>query len=220
MSESLKPGLAVDKSGGPVVDPTANVIALNEAANKRQDDLRDLTNRFHDEQIKRLEGIVELRAKIAEMRAEHAKEIRTLESDRLDKIRQVDVQAATLAADRALIAIQTLDRTTQAAAETLRSMVADTAATVATQTAATAAQQNERIAALEKSSYTGLGKQAVADPQMAELVAAVNKLMVTSSMNAGKSEGLSMGAAVLLGIVSLAGALIGIGGALYGVLKP
>jgi hypothetical protein len=42
-------GQGVDAQGGPVVDPTANVIALNEAANRRQDDLRAaLEQRFGD----------------------------------------------------------------------------------------------------------------------------------------------------------------------------
>jgi hypothetical protein len=34
------PGLGVDRAGQPVVDPTANVQALSEASNKRQDDMR------------------------------------------------------------------------------------------------------------------------------------------------------------------------------------
>lgn len=40
MTEAPKPGMAVDASGGPVVDPTRNVLDLVRAAIERQDDLR------------------------------------------------------------------------------------------------------------------------------------------------------------------------------------
>lgn len=40
MREPLNVGQGVDAAGDPVVDPTANVIALSEAAARRQDDLR------------------------------------------------------------------------------------------------------------------------------------------------------------------------------------
>jgi len=36
------PGIPVDSGGGPTVDPTANVIALNEASTKRIDDIAEL----------------------------------------------------------------------------------------------------------------------------------------------------------------------------------
>jgi hypothetical protein len=206
-------GLAVDRTGGPVVVPTANVIALNEAANRRQDDLRNLTNALTAAQI---HHVIEM----ATLRADHAKEIRLLESDRLDKIRQVDVLAGNTAADRALVAIQTLDRTTQANAETLRSMVATTATAIATQTGNTVAQQNERIAALEKSSYTGIGKQAVADPMMAELVAEMKRLRESTATGVGKQEGISWTGALIMGSVAFIAAVLGIAGVLYAVLKP
>lgn len=128
-----------DRSGGPVVDPTANVIALIEAATARQDDLREETTKRIDAGLIHQQELAKVRDEcardMADIRERHSKEIRTLESDRLDKIRQVDVLAGNTASDRSLIAIQTLATSQAAAAETLRSMVTTTAATIATQTA-------------------------------------------------------------------------------------
>jgi len=45
------PGLGVDAAGIPVIDPTENVKALSEAANKRQDDLRDWLQKYIDTKI-------------------------------------------------------------------------------------------------------------------------------------------------------------------------
>jgi hypothetical protein len=197
-------GVGVDAAGGPVIDPTENVIALNEAANKRQDDLREITNRHLDAKITAVE-------QIATLRAEHAREIRGLESDRLDKIRQVDVLAGNTAADRALIAIQTLAATTTANAETLRAMVANTATTIATQTAAAMAAVTERIGALEKSSYTGLGKSAYVDPQLSELLAEVKTLRASAAVGAGKTEGIGASWGVIVAVVAVVAALVGVG---------
>lgn len=175
-------GLAVDEAGGPVIDPTENVIALTEAANKRQDDLREANDRLFEVQIECIRNEVSLRA-------EFAREIRTLNDDRLEKIRQVDVLAGNTAADRALVAIQTLATTQAAAAETLRSMVTTTATTIATQNAETVAQLSGRIAQLEKSSYEGAGKQTVADPMLVELIAEVKALRSSGANKAGEKTG-------------------------------
>src|SRR6476469_7647162 len=94
-------GLGVDASGAPVIDPTENVKALVEA------EIRHLSE-------------------MASLRAEHAKDIREIETKRLDAIRQVDVMNASSTADRALVAIQTLATQTATNAETLRALVATT----------------------------------------------------------------------------------------------
>lgn len=195
-----RPGLGVDALGGAVVDPTANVKDLNEAASKRQDDLRDATNKLIDAKIDHLRDMQVLRA-------DHAREIREIESKRLDAIRQVDVLAVNTAADRALQAIQALAATTTANAETLRAMVANTAATIATQTNQTVTAIIERIANLEKSSYTGMGKQAYSDPMMEDLVKKIENLGSVQKTSQGKSEGISTSWAILIGAVTLLGGI-------------
>lgn len=190
MEQPDKPtGLGVDAAGGPVVDPTANVIALQKASAERQDDLRELNDRRIDAEIRVIQMQVKGLAEVSQLRAEYAREIRLLESDRLDKIRQVDVLAGNTAADRALVAIQTLATSQAAAAETLRSMVTSTASTIATQTTQTMNAVTERIAALEKSSYEGAGKQAVADPMIAEAVAEMKRITQVIASGSGQSQG-------------------------------
>jgi len=153
-------GLGVDASGGPVIDPTANVIALTEAANQRQDDLRQLNDRRIDAEIRvltaKLDGI---EARMV-LRSEFAKELRDSERMRIDAIRQVDVLAVGRTAEQQLAAVQTLAATTTAAAETIRASVSSTATALATQLANTVTGLTERISALEKSSYEGAGKGA------------------------------------------------------------
>lgn len=175
-------GLTVDATGAPAIDPTENVLALVDAAQERSEAIRALTAEVAEARLSKIEALVALRA-------EHAKEIRQLESDRLDKIRMVDVLAANTAAERAQVAIQTLATTTTANADTLRSMVSATAAAIASQTAITNSALTERIASLEKSSYTGAGKQAVADPMITELVTEMRALRISQAAGAGKSQG-------------------------------
>lgn len=198
-------GLSVDASGAPAVDPTANVIALIEAANKRQDDLRELYDRLCKAEIRRIDDI-------AFLRAEHAKDLARLESDRLNAIRQVDVLAVNTAAERAAQAISAVAVTTASNAENLRNALNTTATTIANQTSATFTAITERLAALEKSSYEGKGKQSFSDPVMAELVAEMKTLRESRAQGSGKSEGISASWGVLLGVFGLIGAVIGIMG--------
>lgn len=201
-------------SGGELtIDPTENVKALSAAANQRQDDLRQLNDRRIDAEIKVLQVQVRSMEKEMLLRAESAREIRLLESDRLDKIRQVDVLAGNTAADRALIAIQTLATSQAAAAETLRSMVTTTASTIAAQTSETVAGLTNRIAQLEKSSYEGAGKQAVADPMMAELVSEVKRQNAIITSGTGQSQGTKNTVAYIVVAVGLLVSLITIGSA-------
>jgi hypothetical protein len=216
-------GLGVDAEGGPVIDPTENVKALSEASTTRQDDLRAAQNTLVNEQIRAIKEVVDIRARhtseITQLRADHAKEIRGLESDRLDKIRQVDVLAGNTAADRALVAIQTLATVTAGNAETLRAMVASTATSIASQTDQRMAAVNERIAALEKSAYTGQGKQAYSDPMLAELAIEIKGLRDSRSVGTGKGEGLSTSWMILLGAVGLIGTLITIATVVFALMR-
>ena len=194
------------------IDPTANVIATLKAAVERLDDLRALNN-------KRLaEGMKHTRVMVKN-NAAHQKELRILEADRLDKIRQVDVSNAAATAAQLLSAVQTLASTAQATAETLRNQVAATAAAVASQTERVVNPIIERIALLEKSSYTGQGKQAVSDPAMADLVGEMRKLTAAGSESAGKQAGLSQGAAILLSTLAGIASLLAIAGWIFALVK-
>jgi hypothetical protein len=198
-------GVGVDANGNAVVDPTKNVLDLVEAANKRQDDLRQAA-----------QAMAELRAthqhELGEMRAKHQRDLAMAEAQRLDSIRQVDREDVNKTAAQALAAIQTLATVTSTTAETLRTQVATTATAAANQLATITGEINKRLSALELSSSEGKGKQAYVDPQMDRLSNLVEALARAQANESGREKGMSTSWAVLLGAVSIAAAMWGIFG--------
>jgi len=204
-------GMGVDAHGGPVIDPTKNVLDLVEAAVKRLDDMTILRGQLVEEKILRLEREQALLVTMATLRAEHQKDLDTLEAKRLDAVRSVDQLAVKTEADRSAAAITALANAAATTAETLRSAVNTSATNLATQLTNTVNAITERIAALEKSSYTGQGKQAVVDPQLAEMLAEMRAMSAQAAAGGGKSAGINAAWVVMLGAVSLIVGLITIG---------
>lgn len=211
------PGIAVDSRGGPTIDPTANVIALTEAANQRQDDLRAAAKELSDAKI-------EHQKEISDLRSEHQKEIRKLdrvhqekiakaESGRLDSIRQVDREDVSKTATAANTAITTLAKQTTDLATTLQKQVSDTTAATEARNSTQNTDTNKRLSALELSSSEGKGKQTIADPQMEKLTALVASLAANQATSTGKTEGISTAWAVMLAVAGLIATLITIGSA-------
>ena len=128
-----------------MIDPTPNVMALVEAANKRQDDLRE-RDRLHAETIMRL-------------RAEHERELRATESARLDAIRKVDNEAVIRAATVQTEQASTLALQVATSAEALRNQVAAaaTAQTIALNAALDPIQK--RIDDLTRAQYEAQGQK-------------------------------------------------------------
>lgn len=184
-------GFASDSIGAPGIDPTENVKALSEALSRRQDDLRDLNNRYLDARINAVK-------EVAILRAEHSKELRGLEADRLKSIREVDVQNTAITAAQQLAAIQTLAATAASNADALRAAVATTATAIQNQTDRIVSGIVDRIAILEKSSYTGAGRQAISDPQTEKLNVLVEKLSAAQSQGTGKSAGIDSTIAMIV----------------------
>jgi len=119
---------------------------------------------------------------MAQLRESHFKEVRELESNRLDAILRASTISRESEASGVQTAVRELAHVTATNAETLRNQVATTAAAQAATLAGMVTQINDRISALEKSAYEG----------------------------AGKSKGLGLGWAILLGAVTLIGGLLGI----------
>jgi hypothetical protein len=213
MAKSRAVGGAGYSNRGVPVDPTQNVKDLSEAANARQDDLRNLTKELYDAKIACIKEMGDLRER-------HQRELDHAESERLDSIRQVDREDVNKTAAQALSAIQTLAATTNTTAETLRTQVATTAQATANTLTTITGEINKRLSALELTSSEGKGKQTVADPQMEKLTALVEMLARNQATGTGKSEGISMVGALIMGGVALIGGLLGIAGVLYAVLKP
>jgi len=213
MSESRVPtGQGVDAKGGPVIDPTANVIALVEANAKAASALRDADVKFNDAQHAHLK-------EIGELRASHAKETRTFDSERQSSIRDVDMANAEKTAAQILQAVNTNAAVAERTAKTLQDQVASTAAAQENRQASFAADMMKRLSAVELSMSKGEGKQAVADPASERLAVSVEKLLLAQQLGTGKSEGLSLSAALVMGAITIISGLLGIGGLLYAMFQ-
>src|SRR5450755_1782409 len=123
-----------------VVDPTENVMALVASQVKRSDDLMAANEKLALATEKRQD---DLRAIVAEhvkeitiLRAQFEEALREKETQRIDAIRAVDVQAVQRAAEVSAVQATTLATQVQASAETLRTQVATTATAQTTALAA------------------------------------------------------------------------------------
>lgn len=201
------PGPGVDAENRPVVDPTANVLSLVEAAVRRTDDLADLRHDFIKEKVSDLGSYFK---EVNTLRSEHNKELRQAESSRLDSIRQVDREEVAKATTAAQNAIQALATTTSTLAETLRGQVATTAAAAAEQLAGMTNTIGTRLSALERAQAEGTGKQAIADPQLASLIVEMRALTGVQKVGEGKGLGVGMIIAVIVGLVATFGTIINI----------
>jgi hypothetical protein len=137
----MPPGPGVDIEGRPVVDPTANVIALTEAAVKRLDDLRAAEQRFNEAERRHMQELLE-------MHAEFTAQLSQAESGRIDAIRAVDVGNVQRAAEVA-----------GAQAEALRNQVAAAAAAAATALSAALDPIQKDIADLRRAQYEAQGQK-------------------------------------------------------------
>jgi hypothetical protein len=172
------------------------------AEKTRNDDLRIAENRRIDD-LAAAERHA-LRQEL-DLRAEYENRLREAESKRIDAIRAVDVNAVSVASERASAAANVLANQVAASAEAMRSLVASTAATIAQQLAALTSQLTDRISLLEKSSYEGSGRSTVADPQVARLVAEVEQLRTGLAAREGRA-GLST--PLLVALSSAAGGVV------------
>ena len=103
-------------------------------------------------------------------------------------------------------------------ADALRTLVATTAAAMATQSQNTTGQFQERLALLERSQYETKGRSALADPQLAEMLAELRGLRTRASTETGKSAGVSMAGALVMGAITLVSLLLGVGVTVFEIL--
>jgi len=171
MAQETRQGVGIDATGGPVIDPTKNVLDLVDAANRRQDDLREMHNRFLEAEFRRLEETVRRVEQLSELRAEfarevslihqsHDREIHKMEQDKLAAFRQSDEAARLTEAARTQAAVDLVARSAETAASAIRADLSTTATALANSVAARDVELNNRVSALEKSSYEVAGKGA------------------------------------------------------------
>jgi len=138
---SQSQGPSTDRHNVPVVDPTANVVALTQAAVSRLNDLRDADQRYTDLQARHL-------TEIADLRAAHSAALRETETARIDAIRAVDVGAVQRAAEVAA-----------AQAEALRNQVSAAATATAAALAAALDPIQKSIDDLRRAQYEAQGQK-------------------------------------------------------------
>jgi hypothetical protein len=143
-STSKRPagGIPVDSTGGPTVDPTENVKALNAASDERQNDLREayqdyvlLLDRRQDDLREKAERYSRDRsiavARNARERSElirtYEKEIRDKETQRIDAINLNNTAAVQAAAEVQRAQATLLANQVATTGETLRAQVASVA---------------------------------------------------------------------------------------------
>ena len=123
-------GPSTDRFNNPVIDPTANVIALVEAGLKRQDDLRVMETGHVKELV--LTEASHLK-EIVGLRAEYDAELRKAESGRIDAIRAVDQANVARAQEVSAQQATALATAVAQSAEALRVQVEATRITTADQ---------------------------------------------------------------------------------------
>lgn len=136
----------MDAHGGPVVDPTQNVLDLVNAAIRRQDDLRAQAQDHIRE--------------VVALRADYEEKLRTAETARIDAIRAVDVGAVNRAAEVSTQQAQTLATQVATSAETLRTQVAAAAAAATVALSAALEPIQKDIQDLRRAQYEQQGKSA------------------------------------------------------------
>lgn len=194
------------------IDPTKNVIALSEASNKRQDDLRAAQEKYTESQINHIREYSDSQiAQVKELlrlQADFHKQLSEAEAKRIDAIRAVDVNAVAVASERQTAQASVLANQVSQSADALRTLVATTAATMAEQQRQLFNQFQERLTAVERSQYEGRGKELVADPQLAQMLGEIKSLRESRSTVEGKSAGINWVWGVVLGAASFVSAVV------------
>lgn len=205
---------------GSVVDPTKNVLDLVRAMEKTLDQLRVADGDLLNEKIARLHDKAGHNATIIDLHAKHQIALDLKESSRLDSVRQVDQLAVKTESDRAAAAVMALAAQANTTAENLRKSVDSSAATLAAQLSQSMMTIGDRITSLERTSYLGAGKSAVSDPAIEKISQEVQALARSRDTTTGKSEGISMAWAVVIGAVGLIVTILGGIGAIIALRGP
>lgn len=157
------PGIGVDAHGGPVVDPTQNVLDLVAAAITRQDDLRDMEKahlrELLTERDRRITADNAAIHSIPDMRAEYDRQLRDKESERIDAIRAVDAANVARTAEVQLAQAQALATQVATTADTLRTQVEATRMTTAAALATALAPITKSIEDLRAAQYAQQGEK-------------------------------------------------------------
>lgn len=142
----------------------SNVREMLRDAVDRQDGLREAETR-------RVNDMTTLRDKFQD-------KLDVAEAKRIDAIRVVDVNAVTVANDKATAQAAVLARQVTESAETLRKLVESTASTAAAQLVQLISPITERLGKLEQYQFKGEGRAGISTPMLAMIATFVGGLIV------------------------------------------
>ena len=149
-------------------DPTENVSNLLAIYTERADRLREAEQQRINE--------------LMLANATHSTQLRDAEAKRIDAIRAVDINAVSVANERATAQAAVLANQVAASAETLRALVASAASTQATQLTQLTTQLTDRIALLEKAQYESKGSGSGMRDMYAWLIAGAMSLITIGTL--------------------------------------
>ena len=164
---TTQPGIGVDTAGGPLIDPTANVIALNKAGHIRQDDLRKSERRYILSELRRVEDKALFVKELTTVHQIHDYALHKAEAGRLDALRQNDRE------DVKALAVATNQRAEVLAASFASAM----------------AEQTKRISNIELAQSEGRGKATIESPMMVEMVSELKALRREQTSTLGQRQG-------------------------------
>jgi hypothetical protein len=191
--------------GAPPFDPSQNVLNLVEAGMKRQDDLRK-QDQDHAREMRDTARMYESRLDAKDQL------IRESESERIDAIRLVDVQAGQRAAEVQAQAANTLAAQVATTAEAMRNQVAAAATATATALSTALAPMLTRLDELSRAQYETQG-------QKQQVVETRDVGSDTRSMQAEIQAKAMQARATLMAIIATAGMLLTLISVIAFVLK-
>lgn len=165
-------GIGIDASGGPVIDPTENVLALVDVEKEHQKELRAADTKYQDNMRSVAEGH---RQEIAALKQYYEKQIGDI----------LTVQVKTTSE---LISTQ-LDKVTDSLSNQITALTKATSE----QIAALTATLSERIGQLERFRWEVGGKTSVSDPATADAITKMAAAVQGLTMAKDKNEGHGVG---------------------------
>lgn len=216
-------GLPVDYTGRQAVDPTKNVEALVKALEEKTKELReadlrliqaklDATKEIGDLKSRHSSDLINSLAKEISLRADLGGELTKKETDRVNAVRLVDVQAVQVATERQTQAATALASQVVQSAEVLRNQQARVQEEARISLAASNAELTKRISELERSLSEGRGKQQFQDPATIEMKAKLDLISLQQSNKIGSDKGQSDAMFYVLAALALG---VPIGAAIY-----
>ena len=166
-------GIGIDRYGGGVVDPTANVIALVEAETRHAKEIRELENQRQDE-LREAESRRQDELRIAEQAHQEAMASLKQGSDK----QMSDVLTVQVKTTSDLISKQ-LEKETASLANQFQAAAAQLSALITT--------LSERIGRLEQSRWEVTGKTSVSDPATADSLRMMSNSISALTNNTNES---------------------------------